>query len=877
MSTSLEVFNEALERASNPINPPPARPSALDMSSPSSSLDPNLAGHWHNNSQHTPPNTATETCNAHWYLPDPLINETPVSQTSINKYWAVDKASERLEQHNQSQSFAEADSDFRQQAIAFNGSSQMHNQKEHPSPVQPQTTYAGESPQSKAPAMDDLFSDVDQNEMPDFDEVDQDDNIFHMSGFGQQQTQNPIQLESNTSLQIKEGLGQTPRHPSLTDMRSFPNADSHPSPTESQLIAEGFEFHNQLPEEVQISRFNDKAFRKVLREVQSDLPRKQQWYAWSKAKQMLNSEPESAVTEQMPKGWREPLERHHEYQPRDDREMPQEKHAATELIEDGIWVPPVQPISLGTTIHGRSGSAGVEDHAVERQWVTQLQDGLTRSSPASTGGFAIGQGDRHLSKEAVSQDRLSENPLGSVIKKIAEEQRSRRTSQDEVPVLDQDRLSNKPLGPVVKKIATERRARRGSRDEFPLPDQDRLSANPLGSIIKKMAAEQQARRDSIDDSPASYQDRPTTQPVGGLIKKSAIEQPARRDRERLADASSKPLSRRDGSAHGLLPSVDVDERVMRGALPSQSRRPLSPSLPPRMTEQHSLTKRNDSDLLRPHTNTILRHSLSPSHSHSCTQISPPISPNRRSPSPWIEHPGINRPDTPRPISGPRETSPLRGSIRATVEAETPFSQRVRQNTPLYTSRSPSPSPVSHLGTSHTFSNQHAQQQDIDMTDAPSPPSSPMGTPPVPRIPQQHLPPNSSPDPLSSPPVPGGNTVTAPQHSPFRPPPIPDNTITQPKRSDKRRKSVGGQTSKAPQPSVISSAVQGSKINKGKAEPNSRTVTRKITQVAQKVSAKAKKEGSKVAQEVKRIEEGMKAAHGSPRRSGRIATRDGGWK
>ena len=53
-----------------------------------------------------------------------------------------------------------------------------------------------------------------------------------------------------------------------------------PSPTESQLVASGFEFHNELSEEEQIARFGDKAFRKVLREVLPSLSRKQQWYAW---------------------------------------------------------------------------------------------------------------------------------------------------------------------------------------------------------------------------------------------------------------------------------------------------------------------------------------------------------------------------------------------------------------------------------------------------------------------------------------------------------------------------------------------------------------------------------------------------------------------
>ena len=60
----------------------------------------------------------------------------------------------------------------------------------------------------------------------------------------------------------------------------------HPSPTESELAKRGFEFHSELEEE-QIARFNDKAFRKALREVRPELPRKQQWYAYRRVVDML--------------------------------------------------------------------------------------------------------------------------------------------------------------------------------------------------------------------------------------------------------------------------------------------------------------------------------------------------------------------------------------------------------------------------------------------------------------------------------------------------------------------------------------------------------------------------------------------------------------
>ena len=73
------------------------------------------------------------------------------------------------------------------------------------------------------------------------------------------------------------------KHTSFTGTRdwAYP-APAAPSPTESQLLASGFEFHNELSEKEQIARFGDKAFRKALREVLPSLSRKQQWYAWQR-------------------------------------------------------------------------------------------------------------------------------------------------------------------------------------------------------------------------------------------------------------------------------------------------------------------------------------------------------------------------------------------------------------------------------------------------------------------------------------------------------------------------------------------------------------------------------------------------------------------
>ena len=68
---------------------------------------------------------------------------------------------------------------------------------------------------------------------------------------------------------------------------SYPDANS---PTESQLIDEGFEFHNMLPEGRHGNQFDNEAFRDALKHVSPELPRKQQWYAWRKVMEMLDKE-----------------------------------------------------------------------------------------------------------------------------------------------------------------------------------------------------------------------------------------------------------------------------------------------------------------------------------------------------------------------------------------------------------------------------------------------------------------------------------------------------------------------------------------------------------------------------------------------------------
>ena len=76
---------------------------------------------------------------------------------------------------------------------------------------------------------------------------------------------------------------------SIQLVRSVQNDEdeNRPSPTESHLEAINFEFHNEIPQDVQEADFTDKAFRKALREVSPELSRKQQWYAFHKVEKML--------------------------------------------------------------------------------------------------------------------------------------------------------------------------------------------------------------------------------------------------------------------------------------------------------------------------------------------------------------------------------------------------------------------------------------------------------------------------------------------------------------------------------------------------------------------------------------------------------------
>lgn len=60
-----------------------------------------------------------------------------------------------------------------------------------------------------------------------------------------------------------------------------------PSPSESELVSTGFEFHQDVPEDVQIAQFGHSAHRDASRKVQPDIPRKQQWHLFREVEKAL--------------------------------------------------------------------------------------------------------------------------------------------------------------------------------------------------------------------------------------------------------------------------------------------------------------------------------------------------------------------------------------------------------------------------------------------------------------------------------------------------------------------------------------------------------------------------------------------------------------
>lgn len=166
------------------------------------------------------------------------------------------------------------------------------------------------------------------------------------------------------------------------------------SPTESELVNEGFEFHNQLPEDVQISRFADNAFRKALREISPDLPRKQQWYAWNKVKQMLRDGREVAEdTGGSPAHSRPYLDDADDEIDRQaitsDSESESEGDASQLLYKEPLTVFTGYPSLQGVTL---SLPAGIDEvHPSETAETRHQLEELTDSSSGSLGPMQFGE------------------------------------------------------------------------------------------------------------------------------------------------------------------------------------------------------------------------------------------------------------------------------------------------------------------------------------------------------------------------------------------------------------------------------------------------------------------------------------------------------
>lgn len=73
-----------------------------------------------------------------------------------------------------------------------------------------------------------------------------------------------------------------------------------PSPSESELVSTGFEFHQDVPEDVQIAQFGHSAYRDALRKVQPDMPRKQQWHLFREVEKALKEGNPEIATARVP-------------------------------------------------------------------------------------------------------------------------------------------------------------------------------------------------------------------------------------------------------------------------------------------------------------------------------------------------------------------------------------------------------------------------------------------------------------------------------------------------------------------------------------------------------------------------------------------------
>ena len=257
------------------------------------------------------------------------------------------------------------------------------------------------------------------------------------------------------------------------------NKHRGPSPTESQLEREGFEFHSGLEEE-QIAKFRDKAFRKALREVRPELPRKQQWYAYQKIAEMLEKQHngQGEVDEYDPAQPqldfpRRTSEAHHVCQcggdptkcfcapghcgcsgcPRNDSVDEEPSARSTQSNTRQARVEDEQddaPMDIGTTPITPKFSLGYDKHGIQKipglgQLPEESEDGIEGFSPIQPteqkprcqcgdvcrcppGACQCPKLNASAQTPQYNQDRLGEEPLGSVIKKIAEAQRSTPTS-----------------------------------------------------------------------------------------------------------------------------------------------------------------------------------------------------------------------------------------------------------------------------------------------------------------------------------------------------------------------------------------------------------------------------------------------------------------
>ena len=261
----------------------------------------------------------------------------------------------------------------------------------------------------------------------------------------------------------------------------------NPSPTESELIGYGFEFHSELPEDVQIAQFGNKAFRKALREVNPDLPRKQQWHAWSKVHQMLEGlggpedTPTGSIANSVSKGGEA-------MRPA----IPTELRSLDE-VDSRICLQAADPMSenmhsVRTPSNGSTGSG------------TQPQ----QDQPTDWSWTELGLDADDLTVESEDYIPLANRPEFTEAT-VAE---TSSHSEHDTARPSKASLAGRPFGWLIDKIADEKQSRRGSQTQ---PEQDlmrnsieqedeAIAARPFGWLIHKIAEEKQSRRDSPSET-----------------------------------------------------------------------------------------------------------------------------------------------------------------------------------------------------------------------------------------------------------------------------------------------------------------------------------------------------------------------------------------